>query len=131
MYKTDVKANALGVSFLLKKLTVAQASPALSTQDNKMATQRATAAVPAFKCPPGTKMHIPDPGTIQADEGWLLRGGNSSSLSDKNPENKRRDLIVLATLIEHPDAGLILFETGCAEDIDVVKHMRREHCMPS
>lgn len=41
-------------------------------------------------------------------------------MSNKNPENKRRDLIVLAALIEHPDVGLILFETGCAEDIDVV-----------
>ncbi len=41
-------------------------------------------------------------------------------MSNKNPENKRRDLVVLAALIEHPDAGLILFETGCAEDIDVV-----------
>jgi hypothetical protein len=42
-------------------------------------------------------------------------------MSNKNPENKRRDLIVLAALIEHPDVGLILFETGCAEDIDAVR----------
>jgi len=64
-------------------------------------------------------MHILDLGTLQADEGWLLRGSNTSTISNKNPENKRRDLIILAALIEHPDAGLILFETGCAEDIDV------------
>jgi len=51
----------------------------------------------------------------------LLRGSNSGTMSNKNPENKRRDLIVLAALIEHPDVGLILFETGCAEDIDVVR----------
>ena len=51
----------------------------------------------------------------------LLRGSNTSSASNKNPENKRRDLILLAGLIEHPDVGLILFETGCAEDIDVVR----------
>ena len=51
----------------------------------------------------------------------LLRGSNTSTVSNKNPENKRRDLIVLAALIEHPDVGLILFETGCAEDIDVVR----------
>jgi hypothetical protein len=30
----------------------------------------APAAVPAFKCPPGTKMHILDLGTLEADEGW-------------------------------------------------------------
>lgn len=51
----------------------------------------------------------------------LLRGGNSSSLSNKNPENKRRDLIVLSALIDYPGVGLILFETGCAEDLDVVR----------
>lgn len=28
------------------------------------------AAVPAFKCPPGTKMHILDLGTLRADEAW-------------------------------------------------------------
>lgn len=50
----------------------------------------------------------------------ILRGGNSSSLSNLNPENKRRDLVLLSALIEYPGIGLILFETGCAEDLDVV-----------
>ena len=49
----------------------------------------------------------------------LLRGANTSSNSEPNPTNKRRDLLVLAGLIEHPDMGLILFETGCAEDIQI------------
>jgi len=39
--------------------------------------------------------------------------------------NKRRNLIVLAALIEHPDMGLILFETGCAEDIEVVRGLQQ------
>jgi hypothetical protein len=30
----------------------------------------APAAVPAFKCPPGTKMHLLDLGRLQADDGW-------------------------------------------------------------
>lgn len=30
----------------------------------------ANAAVPAFKCPHGTKMHILDLGTLQVDESW-------------------------------------------------------------
>lgn len=30
------------------------------------------AAVPAFKCPPGTKMHVLDLGTLQADESWYV-----------------------------------------------------------
>jgi len=50
----------------------------------------------------------------------ILRGGNTSSLSEPNPENKRRDMIVLAALIEYPGVGLVLFETGCAEDLKVV-----------
>lgn len=29
-----------------------------------------SAAVPAFKCPAGTKMHILDLGTLEADESW-------------------------------------------------------------
>ena len=28
--------------------------------------------------------------------------------------------MLIAGLIQHPDAGLILFETGCAEDIETV-----------
>jgi hypothetical protein len=50
----------------------------------------------------------------------LLRGANSSSASNKNPENESRDLIIMAVLIEHPHMGLILFETGCAEDVEIV-----------
>ncbi len=50
----------------------------------------------------------------------LLRGANSSSSSNRNPENKYRDLIVIAALIEYPGVGLILYETGCAEDLEVV-----------
>jgi len=78
------------------------------------------ASVPAFKCPPGTKMHILNLGILNVDEAWLLRGANGGTYSDQNPTNKRRDLVLLACLIEHPDAGLILYETGCAEDVDVV-----------
>lgn len=41
-----------------------------TTTDGQMANLLATAGVPAFKCPPGTKMHLLDLGTLQADEGW-------------------------------------------------------------
>ncbi|KKZ62060.1 hypothetical protein EMCG_03423 [[Emmonsia] crescens] len=84
-----------------------------------VASQAANASLPAFNCPPGTKMHLLDLGTLECDEGWLLRGGNTSTLSTKEPEKKRRELVILSVLIEHPQAGLILYETGCAENIDV------------
>ncbi|OQD70286.1 hypothetical protein PENDEC_c025G05240 [Penicillium decumbens] len=79
----------------------------------------ASAGVPAFNCPNGTKMHILDLGTLEADESWIIRGGNSSTLSNKNPVNKRRHLVVLSALIYYPGVGLILYETGCAEDLEV------------
>ncbi|RMZ76172.1 hypothetical protein DV738_g5140, partial [Chaetothyriales sp. CBS 135597] len=79
----------------------------------------AAAGVPAFKCPPGTKMHLLNLGTLRADEAWLLRGAGSATLSNPNTQSKMRDLILLGCLIEHPTAGLILFETGCAEDVEV------------
>ncbi|TPX11937.1 uncharacterized protein E0L32_007435 [Thyridium curvatum] len=64
-------------------------------------------------------MHLLNLGTLRADEGWLLRGAQTSTLSDPKPEAKSRDLMLLACLIEHPIEGLILFETGCAEDLEV------------
>ncbi|KAI1959857.1 hypothetical protein LOZ58_004222 [Ophidiomyces ophidiicola] len=81
-------------------------------------SQAVRARLPAFNCPPGTKLHLLNLGTLECDESWLLRAANMSTASNKQPENKRRELIVLSVLIEHPQEGLILFETGCAEDID-------------
>ncbi|WEW60148.1 hypothetical protein PRK78_005633 [Emydomyces testavorans] len=108
-----------------------------TTLTSEMASQVAKANLPAFNCPPGTKLHLLNLGSIECDEGWwvlwlewrhyvmlmfrfrLLRGGNASTLSNKNPDSKRRELIILSVLIEHPQAGLILFETGCGENIEV------------
>ncbi|KAH8595054.1 metallo-beta-lactamase superfamily protein [Bisporella sp. PMI_857] len=91
----------------------------MATQLSQLNSLLANAIVPAFKCPPGTKMHLLNLGILQCDEGWLLRGANASVASNLQPESKRRNLIALSALIEHPQVGLILFETGCAEDIDV------------
>ncbi|EXL93791.1 hypothetical protein FOIG_13358 [Fusarium odoratissimum NRRL 54006] len=86
-------------------------------------TRLPNTSIAAMKCPPGTKMHILDLGTLQVDESWILRGANASALSNKNPKNKRRDLIDLSALIEYPGVGRTLFETECAENIDVeLKH---------
>ncbi|PGH27443.1 hypothetical protein AJ80_00921 [Polytolypa hystricis UAMH7299] len=53
---------------------------------------------------------------MQVDEGWILRGTTSSTLTNPTPESQRRDLVVISALIEHPTEGLILFETGAGED---------------
>jgi len=39
---------------------------------NDLAALLVHAAVPAFKCPAGTKMHILDLGTLEVDESWLV-----------------------------------------------------------
>jgi hypothetical protein len=46
--------------------------------------------------------------------------GNSGTFTERQPKRKWRELIVLAGLIDHPEMGLILYETGCAEDIEIV-----------
>ncbi|KAF9886160.1 hypothetical protein FE257_011985 [Aspergillus nanangensis] len=76
------------------------------------------ACVPSFACPEGTRMHLLNLGTLNVDEGWLLNGANGGSATNPNPTNKRRDLMLIAGLIDHPEIGLLLFETGCAENID-------------
>ncbi|KAH8802487.1 beta-lactamase-like protein [Xylogone sp. PMI_703] len=90
----------------------------MSSASQSPASLLVAAGVPAYKCPAGTKMHILDLGTLEVDESWFLRGANSSSLSNKNPENKRRELTVISALIDYPGVGLILYETGCAEDLE-------------
>jgi len=78
-----------------------------------------TATVPVYNCPNGTKLWILNLGEMEADEAWIKRGANISSLSNKNPPNVRRRLAIVSALIEHPTAGLLLYETGCAEKLDV------------
>ena len=41
----------------------------------------------------------------------------AGSASNPNPKHERIDLVLIAVLIEHPKAGLILFETGCHDDM--------------
>lgn len=61
-------------------------------------------------------------GWLEADEGFVIRGGNTSlkSNEDKPFVNKRRQLPMYCILIEHPLEGLILWETGCGKDYPTV-----------
>ncbi|BFZ63258.1 hypothetical protein YB2330_004379 [Saitoella coloradoensis] len=76
-------------------------------------------AVPTYLAPNGTKMWLLNLGHLECDNGWLLRGANTSTRSNKNGSAGRTELVVIAALIEHPTEGLILWETGCAEDVEV------------
>jgi len=66
--------------------------------------------------PEGTKLWLLHVGNLEADEGFFIRGGNTSTLSNPNPQNKRRKMVVISILIEHPTEGLLLFETGSGKD---------------
>ncbi|KAF2118440.1 beta-lactamase-like protein [Lophiotrema nucula] len=68
------------------------------------------------QAPEGTKMWVLHLGNLECDEGFFIRNGGVSSLSDRNPVSPRRKLIMLSYLIEHPTEGLIIFETGAGAD---------------
>jgi len=69
-------------------------------------------------CPKGTKMWVLECGWLEADEGFVLRGGNTSVYSKKDEAfvNKRRQLPMYCILIDHPHEGLILWETASGKD---------------
>lgn len=48
-------------------------------------------------------------------------GANGGSASNPNPTNARRDLMLIAGLIYHPEIGLVLFECGSTEDVQAVE----------
>lgn len=70
-------------------------------------------------CPEGTKFWILEVGWLEADEGFVTRGGNTSLFSTKDVSfvNKRRQLPMYCVLIEHPIEGVILWETGCGKTV--------------
>ncbi|BCR86209.1 N-acyl homoserine lactonase family protein [Aspergillus chevalieri] len=69
-------------------------------------------------CPPGTKFHVLEVGWLECDEGFVVRGGNTSMKSNEKESfvNKRREMPMYCILIDHPHEGLILWETGCGKD---------------
>lgn len=73
-------------------------------------------------CPEGTEFHLLEVGWLACDEGYVIRGANSSGQSSCGQPtiNKRRELPVYCVLIAHPHEGLILWETGCGKDYPTV-----------
>ena len=60
------------------------------------------------------KLHLLDLGFLEYDEGWPLAAARVSTRSDPAPASPRREVAIIAALIEHPKAGPILFDTGAA-----------------
>ena len=60
------------------------------------------------------KLHLLDYGNMEVDVGWFVQAAGVSTLSAPTPASPRRKISMVGALIEHPKAGLILYETGAA-----------------
>lgn len=56
-------------------------------------------------------------GTLDCDASMLVSGANVFPPGAPPQKHERRDLLMIAALILHPDIGLILFDAGGCEDI--------------
>jgi hypothetical protein len=73
-------------------------------------------------CPPGAKAYLLEVGWLECDEGFVVRGGNTSLTSNEGRSfvNKRREMPMYCVLIDHPHEGCILWETGSGVDYPTV-----------
>lgn len=62
------------------------------------------------------KLHLLDLGFLEYDEGWPLAAAGVSTRSEPAPAAPRREVAIIAALVEHPKAGPILFDTGAATE---------------
>lgn len=58
------------------------------------------------------KLHLLDLGRLEYDEGWPMLAGGVSTLSDPAPTPPRRKVAMIASVVEHPKLGPVLFDTG-------------------
>ena len=63
-----------------------------------------------------SKVSFLDLGRMDSDDGFFVRGATAAVESAPHPEHERRRIAVMATVVEHPTAGPILFDTGCSQD---------------
>lgn len=61
-----------------------------------------------------SKISVLDLGRMDVDDGFFIRGATAAVESNPSPQVERRRVAVVAAVIEHPQAGPVLFETGCA-----------------
>ncbi|RKK16457.1 hypothetical protein BFJ66_g5755 [Fusarium oxysporum f. sp. cepae] len=66
--------------------------------------------------PDGTRMWLLHIGNLVVDEAVFLPFGNVCTASHPISESKRRDLVMISVLIEHPEDGFFLYETGAGKD---------------
>ncbi|EAW14987.1 N-acyl homoserine lactonase family protein [Aspergillus clavatus NRRL 1] len=67
--------------------------------------------------PKGAKLWLLNLGILDVDAANVLAGANQFSVGLPPQPHERRDLIMIAGLIYHPDVGLVLFDTGSCENV--------------
>jgi glyoxylase-like metal-dependent hydrolase (beta-lactamase superfamily II) len=63
-----------------------------------------------------SKLSLLDLGRMDVDDGFFIRGATAALQSSPHPAFERRRIAVVAAVVEHPQAGPILFDTGCAQN---------------
>lgn len=63
-----------------------------------------------------TKLHLLDLGRLTVDDGFFIRGNGCATFSEPHPGANAREVAAMAAVVEHPVAGPILFDTGCAQN---------------
>jgi hypothetical protein len=66
----------------------------------------------ADKC----KISLLDLGRLDVDDGFFIRGATAAVPSNPHPAHDRRRVAVVAAVVEHPQAGPVLFDTGSAQN---------------
>jgi glyoxylase-like metal-dependent hydrolase (beta-lactamase superfamily II) len=64
------------------------------------------------------KLSLLDLGRMDVDDGFFIRGATAAVQSNPHPAYERRRVAVVAAVVEHPDAGPILFDTGCVQNAE-------------
>jgi hypothetical protein len=62
------------------------------------------------------RLSLLDLGRQDVDDGFFIRGATAAVQSNPHAAFERRRVAVIAAVIEHPQAGPILFDTGCAQN---------------
>jgi glyoxylase-like metal-dependent hydrolase (beta-lactamase superfamily II) len=63
----------------------------------------------------GIKFSLLDLGRMAVDDGYFIRGCNAAATSNPHPHYDRRNVAILAVVVEHPEVGPILFDAGCQQ----------------
>ncbi|KAL5332599.1 beta-lactamase-like protein [Aspergillus crustosus] len=79
---------------------------------------------PSIALPSGAKLWLLNLGHLDIDSAVVLSGANIFAAHQPPQQHERRDLIMIAALLYHPDVGLILFDAGSGED--AIKSWGRE-----